>query len=198
MNRMNIRIWLTASQRRALGIFCYMVLLIAGCAAGTICRMTDAFAPLCQFCIRYGIPCLSNMDGSLFLASMRWNGCILLMSFCLGFCAIGQPFLCTLLVLHGFGLGCLLTGLTDAASVRTLLFPYTLAAIYGMAVSFLLLLGVRESMRLSCVYLKICTQSADAQEMCRRLRMYAVRFVVLLLLILSVSGLYALFYGVLF
>ncbi len=196
MNRMNIRIWLTASQRRALGLFCCMVLMIAGCTVGTICTLTDSWEPLCRFCVRYGISWGDFGEGSVFLAAIRWNGCVLLVSFCLGFCAIGQPFLGALLMLHGFGVGCMLMEISDTGAGKTMLLQYIFTAAYGMGASFLLLLGVREAVRLSCVYIRTCICSTDAQEMSRRVRLYALRFGVLLIFLLAASGIYAFLYRI--
>lgn len=196
MNRMNIRVWLTVSQRRTLGIFCYMALLIAGCAAGTISILTDRLNSFCSLCLQFGT--FPSEEGGLLLSALRWNGCILLLGFFLGFCAVGQPFLGILLAAQGFSMGCLLTEMTHGMTGQMQLLRYLLTAVFEMAVSFVLMLGVRESTRLSCVYAGICMQGADALEMSRRLRLYVLRYSVLLLLVLASCGIYALLYYILF
>ncbi|MBQ8687991.1 MAG: hypothetical protein IJ512_05530 [Ruminococcus sp.] len=198
MNRLNIRIWMTAAQRRTLALFCCMLLLTAGCAAGTICMEKNALEPLCQFCLRYGVPCPDSRTNSIFLSAMGWNGSMLLAGLCLGFCAVGQPFLCALLALQGFAVGCLLTRIAEAGFSQQMLLQFSLGAVYGIAASFLLLLGMREAMRMSCIYLKTCTQDCEAAAMRRRLRLYGIRFGAILLLLLAASGIYALLYHILF
>ncbi|MBQ8515758.1 MAG: hypothetical protein IJ496_10210 [Ruminococcus sp.] len=195
MNRMNIRIWLTASQRRTLGISCYMLLLIAGCAAGTICMLAGKLDRLCSLCLKLGLSI--SGEGPLLLSALRWNGGLLLLSFFLGFCAIGQPLTGLLLAVQGFSMGCLLTEMTHGMTGQMQLLQYLLTAAYELAVSFILLLSVRESTRLSRVYAGICTQGADAPEMSHRLRLYSLRYGVLLILMLAFTGIFLLLYSIL-
>lgn len=189
MNRMNVRIWMTASQRRTLGLFCCMLVMLAGCTAGTVCMQNGTLEPLCQFCIRYGIRSETN---NIFWGAVRQSGGILLTGFCLGLCAAGQPFLCLLLALQGFSTGCLLTDLIGEGFSQMILLRFVLTAVYAIAASFLLLLGLREAMRLSCVWIRACVQETEPLELRRRLRLYGVRFAVLFLLLLAAGGIYTL------
>ncbi|MDD6268913.1 MAG: hypothetical protein PUA84_02500 [Oscillospiraceae bacterium] len=190
MKRMNLRLWLTASQRRKLELFAYMVILAAGCTAGMICRIKCGDIFLCRFSEAYGIPGDYNSMAEVFVYSLRWNLSIWLLSMYLGFCAIGQPCLAAVLVLHGFSAGCCLTGFSENMTAR-MLPGYVLSAVFTVAVSFMLLLGVREAVRLSGMWVKVYFSGTDAPEMRRRLRLYFVRFTVLLVMIISASLLYA-------
>lgn len=184
MKRINLRLWLNTSQRRTLEMACYLVLLSAGCVAGTIFTLTDTVNSLSRFCLAYGLP---QTDGSILLASVRWCAGLLTMSFFLGFCGIGQPLLITLLVFHGFSTGCVLTDFSEhAASAAPVM--YIAAAVYSAAASFTLLLGIRESFRLSCTSIKACLIECDSSEMRRRFRMYCIRYMVLMVLIIAESA----------
>lgn len=190
MKRMNLRLWLTASQRRRLELFAYMIMLAAGCIAGMLCTTKCGDVFLCRFSEAYGIPGNYNGTAEAFICSVRWNLSVWLLSMCLGFCAIGQPCLAAVLVLHGFAAGCCLTRLS--ADITAGMLPgYALSAVFTVAVSFIILLGVREAVRLSGISVKVYFSETDAPEMRRRLKLYFVRFAVLFVMILALSILYA-------
>lgn len=183
MKWMNLRLWLNASQRRTLEMICFLALLGAGCITGTVFMLSSGDSVLCRFCLAYGLP---QTDGNILLTSLRWCGGMLIMSFFLGFCGIGQPLLITLLFLHGFSAGCCLTELSlDTAAEEPLI--YAAAALYTIAASFTLLLGVRESARLSCTSMKACLSESDSSDMRRRFRLYCIRYAVLIALVIAES-----------
>jgi hypothetical protein len=190
MHKLHVHIWMTASQRRTAGFLCYLLLILTGCMVGVICTQIGTCSALRTFCTRYGMQ-FPDAEGDFgFVSAIFRSGGALLLSGCLGLSAIGQPFLCILLLLQGFSIGC---QRTQAALPETV--PHMLhaacGAAYAVCVSFFLLLGVREAVRLSCLSARIWMQGADAQEMQKRIRLYAVRFAVLLLLLLVTIGIYA-------
>lgn len=184
MKWMNLRLWLNTSQRRALEMMCLLVLLCAGCITGTVFILNGSDNVICRFCLAYGLPEIST---GILLSSLRWCGGILIMGFFLGFCGIGQPLLIMLLYLHGFSAGCCLTELSlDIAAEKP--FMYTAAAVYTITASFTLLLGMRESARLSCTSMKACLSESDSSDMRRRFRLYCIRYAVLIILIIAESA----------
>ncbi len=190
MKRINMRLWLNDSQRRLLEMVCYMLLLAVGCALGTICFRSGNAGRLCDFCTAYAVP---NIYDNIMLSSLRWCFCILAASFFLGFCGIGQPFLCLILAFHGFGTGCVLTELSSGSADGNPL-TYILSALFAVITSFTLLLGVRESVRLACTYGKACLSDTEPSEMRRRLRMCILRYIILGSLITAECGIFSLAY----
>lgn len=181
MKWLNMRLWLNSSQRRALETGCYLAVLGIGCIAGTLFMLTDTGSSLCRFCLAYALP---QTDGNVLLSAFRWCAGVLILGFFLGFCGIGQPLIITLLAFHGFSAGCCLTSLSMNIAADAPLI-YACAALYTAAASFTLLLGMRESARLSCVSMKSCLSENDSFNMRRRFRMYCIRYIVLLLMILA-------------
>ena len=191
MKRINMRLWLNDSQRRILEMVFYMILLAVGCALGTMCFRSGKTQELCSFCTAYAVP---HIYDNIMLSSLRWCFCMLAVSFFLGFCGIGQPFLCLILMFHGFGTGCALTELSSGSADGNS-FTYILSALFAAAVSLTLLLSVRESVRLAFTYGKACLSDTEPFEMRRRLRMCALRYLILGVLITAESGLFSLAYN---
>lgn len=190
MKNMSLRLWFTASQRRKLEIFVYMLLLAAGCALGTLCVMKHENSAFCRFCTEYGAP-KSDTDGArVFLYYIIRNGSLWIISLLLGFCAVGQLFLLSVLLIHSFASGCCLAELSKELTASA--FPsYALTAFYTIMVSFVLLLAVREAMRFSCAALSVYVSENDISDMGKRLKLYLIRFGVLFFMILAMSGIYA-------
>ncbi len=191
MKRMSLRLWFTAAQRRKLEIFIYMLLLAIGCILGTFCVMKYEDSSMCRFCITYGMTGDTASSLDVFFYSLMRNGCLWFLAFFLGFCAIGQPFLLAVLTIHSFVSGCCLAKLSKELTVSALPL-YVLTAVYTITVSFILLLAVREAMRLSCSSFGVYVLETDTLDMGKRLKFYLVRFGVLLFMILAASGIYAL------
>ncbi len=182
MNGMGIRIWLTAAQRRHLEMAFCMALLVLGCIGGTLCMRMERLHTLCRL--------LTQMCGNRLLDAFGWNGCALLGCLFLGFCAVGQPLLCMIPLLFGFRLGCMLTSLSTGMAIHHLA-QYLLTAAFSIVASFFLLLGVRESLRMSCVYLRLSAADMQPEQLSQRIRLYLIRHSILLMLTFTASGLYA-------
>ncbi len=191
MKRINVRLWMNESQRRTLEMFFYLILLAAGCMLGTLCLLSGKAEELAGFCTAYAVP---HIDGNIMLSSMKWCSSLLTASFFLGFCGIGQPFLCLLLAFHGFGTGCALAGLFSDYLLENIS-VCIIAAVFAVLVSMTLLLGVRESVRLSFAYIKAYFYDTDTSEMRQRLRMCFLRYIVLAFLITAECGFFALAYN---
>ncbi|MBQ8725169.1 MAG: hypothetical protein IJY74_05820 [Oscillospiraceae bacterium] len=186
MKRMKLKLWLNQSQRHTLEMIFYMILLTAGCTWGTVCILTDRMDSLCSFCTAYGIP---SSDSGVFLSSVRWWSSLWTLFLCLGLCGIGQPFLCVLLIIHGFSIGCMLTRLYEGSGITHIL-AFIPEIFYAIAVSLILLFAAREAMRLACSSVKMYLLDSGCLERRSRLRLYFIRFAVLLIMLLAVSGLY--------
>lgn len=196
MKRMSLRLWFTAAQRRKLEVLIYMLLLAIGCILGTFFVMKYEDSSICKFCITYGMAGDSADGSDVFLYSIMRNGGLWILTLFLGFCAVGQPFLLAVLTIHSFVSGCCLAKMSKELIVSALPL-YILTAVYTIMVSFILLLAVREAMRFSCASLGVYVSETDTLDMGKRLKFYLIRFSVLLFMILTASGIYALFCDVL-
>lgn len=194
MKMLNMRLWLTASQRRTLSLAVYMLLFAAGCIAGTFCIINFKDNSLCKFCLMCGLPDTSSEGIKLFLSSLSYSIGILTLALCLGFCGIGQIFLTALLLFHGFSIGCILTSLSQDFTI-SILPLYALAALYTAAVSYIILLGIREAMNFSCTYVHVLLYGAESSDMRNRLHLYCLRFAVLMGILIIFSLLYTLLSG---
>lgn len=191
MKRMSLRLWFTASQRRKLEIFTYMLLLAAGCIFGTFFMIRHEDSSVCRFCIKYGILDPSEDITVVFISSIIRNELLCFISMIFGFCAVGQPFLIAVLIIHSFISGCCLSKLSEELTAAAI--PvYILTSVYTIIISFILLLAVRESMRLSCASMGVYVSETDTSDMSKRLKFYLIRFCILILMILAASGIYAL------
>lgn len=195
MKMLNMRLWLTSSQRRTLELAGYMLLLAIGCIAGTLCMVKSEDNPLCRFCLLYGLPDVSSQGAKLLLSSLGSSTGIMVIAVCLGFCGTGQIFLALLLIFHGFSTGCTLTSLSQNLTL-SILPLYALAALYTAAVSYMILLGVREAMGFSCTYIHTLLYGADSTAARNRLRLYCLRFAVLLILLFISALIYTLLAGI--
>ena len=187
MKRINLRLWLNASQRRALEMTFYLLILGLACSGGTLFMLFGKDSSVAEFSLAYAVP---QADGAIIMSSLRWCLCIQLFGFFLGFCCLGQPLLVLLLAFHGFCTGCRLTELSDTAADASPVL-YIISAIYAAAVSFSLLLCVRESVRLACKSMKVCLYGSDSLDMRRRFKLYFVRYIIVFFLIAAETAGYA-------
>lgn len=165
--------------------------IVAGIAAGAAAvalnrdsGMTDSlwlhqfFAPVYS----------GNTVLDVFKNTFVMSGIYLSLIFILGFFSLGQPLGIILLVYRGFGIGVsvaqmyILSGMESLPSVIVLLLPKALA------LSFIAALGVREMLKLSCeLFSFLFKDELPDEKMGRTVKLYAVKFLVLLFLSLLVS-----------
>lgn len=195
MKRISLRLWFTASQRRKLEIFIYMALLVLGCMAGTFFTQKYENIPICRFCIKYGMPELLANNADVFFTAVFKNTGLLILSMFFGLCAVGQPCLLGVLLFHSFSAGCCLVKLSSGITVSGI--PvYIAAAAYTAATSIILLLAVRESVRAATAAFRMYVSENDGElSICKRLKLYFIRFGVLFFINLVSSGIYAVFCG---
>lgn len=194
MKRMSLRLWLTSSQRRKLEIFIYIMLLVIGFIAGIFCVMKYEDISICKFCTTYGMAKLSAGRAEVFLFSVLRNGVPWLLSIFFGLCAVGQPCLLSIILMQGFTVGCCLAYISKDFTAA--IFPrYMFEAVFTIASSFILLLAVRSAVRFSVAAIELYISENSAEGMCRSLKLYFVRFGILLLMILLLSGIYAILSG---
>lgn len=126
---------------------------------------------------------------SLCLEAMRGAVLFLLCLFFLGFSAIGQPGAIITLLAYGFCMGGALNSQCCAGNplLRSIgLLPYF------VAVSVLLVIAARESLRFSGLFTAYGFRDDPADQMYHQFRMYCARFTVLLIFLLLVAVLYSL------
>lgn len=194
MKRMSLRLWLTSSQRRKLEISIYVILLVIGFMAGMFCIMKHENMSICKFCITYGMIKSPANRAEVFLFYFFRNGVPWLLSIFFGLCAVGQPCLLIILLMHGFTSGCCLAYLSK--DFTAVIVPrYMAEAIFTIASSFIILLAVRSAVRFSLAAIEVYISESGAEGMCKSLKLYFVRFGILFLMILLLSGIYAILSG---
>lgn len=122
---------------------------------------------------------------SVFLRSFAGPGMLLSAAFLLGFSALGQPFEILLAAFRGLGLGLCVRGVYLSGSLPEALLAFLP---YALLSTGILILGCRESFRLSVMYLKMSLSSENRLGMKNEIRSYAVRFLIYMLL-LAISAL---------
>lgn len=182
---------LTKTESRRLCLLLLNMAIVAGIAAGAAAvalnrdsGMTDSlwlhqfFAPVYS----------GNTVLDVFKNTFVMSGIYLSLIFILGFFSLGQPLGIILLVYRGFGIGVsvaqmyILSGMESLPSVIVLLLPKALA------LSFIAALGVREMLKLSCeLFSFLFKDELPDEKMGRTVKLYAVKFLVLLFLSLLVS-----------
>lgn len=166
----------------------FILLMILGIAAGSAYSVMSTgdispwvhqyFAPLSAGETVFALMSHTFFSLSLFSAA----------AFIMGLSAVGQPFGAAMLIYRGFGIGAsvasmyLIYGKTAALPVMILVLPKALA------VSAIAMLSVRELMRSSKALLTFCL-SGDVREDSRRgLRLYCIKFIVLIFLSMIISA----------
>ena len=182
---------LTKTESRRLCLLLLNMAIIAGIAAGAAVAamkrgsgMTDSlwlhqfFAPVYS----------GNTVLDVFKNTFVLSGIYLAAVFILGFFSFGQPLGIILLAYRGFGIGVsvaqmyILSGMESLPAVLAMLLPKALA------LSFIASLGVREMLKLSCALFSfLFKDELPDEKMVRTVKLYAVKFLVLLFLSLLVS-----------
>jgi len=194
MKRMSLRLWLTSSQRRKLEISIYVILLVIGFMAGMFFTMKHDNMSIFKFCITYGMAKSTVSRTEVFLFCFLKNGVPWLLSIFFGLCAIGQPCLLSILLMHGFASGCCLAYLSS--DFNAVIFPrYMTEAVFTIASSFIILLAVRSAVRFSLAAIEVYISESSAEGMRKNLKLYFVRFGILFLMVLLLSGIYAVLIG---
>lgn len=167
------------------------MVIIAGIAAGAVAAAVNRDTHISEhmWIHQYFAPVYSgNTILDVFRNTFLSSGVFLAAVFLMGFFAVGQPFGLVLLAYRGFGIGAsvaqmyILSGTDSLPSVIALLLPK------AMALSFIAALGVREMLKLSCALFSfLFRDELPGDKMKRTVKLYAVKFLVLLVLVLIVS-----------
>ncbi len=130
---------------------------------------------------------------SLFAEAIGGVALFLLCLFLLGFSAIGQPF--AMLILFGYGVCMGGSFQMQCSSGNAVLYSVALL-LYFVPMSVLMVVGARESVRFSRLFLVYGFRDEPEENMYHRFRMYCVRFLVLAVFLVIAALLYSfLFYA---
>ncbi|MCI8776291.1 MAG: hypothetical protein HFK00_02705 [Oscillospiraceae bacterium] len=182
---------LSSSQKRKLSIFILMILLLAGAIAGTlmVCMgKDDVFSSPDSMFYEFIRNYSKKTTAELFLCSLKPMIIILLLQFISGFFAIGQPIAVGTIILKGVVSGIsasavyLNYGARGAAVNLVMLVPFVLIS------SFILIMGARESVRFSNHFFRFAVGKQNDTEVRPEIKLYCLRFAVLILFSLIISA----------
>ncbi len=117
---------------------------------------------------------LRILFGSFFSSTLYLGGIFLL-----GFWAISQPFTLLVLVFRGLGLGAVLAQIYAAHGRGAILITLVLILPYTLLSVTALVLGARESIRMSNIYCAVSLSSRCPERMVDTVKLYLVKFLVL-------------------
>lgn len=167
-------------------VFLLFVVVLAGTIAGSILSAFFPALPLWQNTLfRQGI---GTAAAAFDPAYLLWDVCgvsLLWLAACgiSGLSLAGIPFAMSILLVRGMALGAILSTLYRQQSVGGLLTAVVFVMPYVLLSTFALVLGVREALRFS---LGLCRLTLEgAQENRISIRLYAIRYAVLAVMLLA-------------
>ncbi|MDO5559080.1 MAG: hypothetical protein Q4F95_05720 [Oscillospiraceae bacterium] len=164
-----------------------MCVLAAGIAAGTIFYcLTDNKAVFLSDKLSHGFIKLSQQQSviSVFYRSVSWTSMFVILLMLSGFCAISQLISISLLFYRGAALGMAVSYMYGLYGSRAVPAVIIMVLPHALFTSVILLLAVRESVRFSNLsFLYIVRRLPDDEER-PELKLYMIRFAVLLFLVL--------------
>lgn len=122
-----------------------------------------------------------------FIGSLNSSLVLILLLFLLGFFALGQPFSIFIPLFHGLGLGLSITYLYQTIGVKGLLYTLILILPAQIICTLALILAARESLRFSNKIFRLLIPSRYDEVITDDLKLYILRFLVIILIIISSS-----------
>ncbi|MGN0622206.1 MAG: stage II sporulation protein M [Porcipelethomonas sp.] len=183
----NIR--LSSSQKRKISITVLMVVFLISVFAGTllVCMDKDwVFTSEGSYLKCFIKEYMPKTALNLFICSLKPILMLLTLQFVLGFFAIGQPLIIITIIVKGITSGIsasavyLEYGLKGIAVNLALLVPYVILS------SFIVIIGARESLRLSAGFLSYALGKNDNNK--PEVKLYFLKFAVLMFFSLIVSA----------
>lgn len=167
-----------------------MCVLAAGIAAGTVfyCIADDKSVFLSEK-LNHGFIKLSEGQSlvSVFYRSVSWTALFVVILMLFGFSAITQLISISLLFYRGAALGMAISYMYGIYAVRAVPIILVMILPHALFTSIILILSVRESVRFSNIYLLYMLHKLGENEERPELKLYAVRFAVLLIMVLLSS-----------
>ncbi len=126
---------------------------------------------------------------AVFRGSFSATAVLLLVSFLLGFFAVGQPFALSVLLLRGAALGCAVGSTYSMYGIRGLPMVLFLQLPHAAVTSLLLILAVRETLTLSTQFFRFAVCDCERDGVRDGCRYYLLRYLVLFVgLLLSAAA----------
>lgn len=187
-----MRTYLSTVQKNRLWVAVLFGFILMGSSIG-VCNFSFKlfFTEKFEFLFHL-FPSLYNQESAIliFKSALLETGVLMALSFLFGFSAIGQPFSCFLLLLHGFLFGVSVTQYTGDNMIRTVL-NLTSAIPYAIISSIILVIAVKESVRFSNSFFKYSFKYDLSDDICHKCRMYHVRYGILLFFLIASALLYS-------
>lgn len=174
-----------------------LLVLLLGIALGAVLAWrAPVLAQSRWFQQGFGEPAQERNLLTVFLDGLLPTVLLLLSALLFGFFAGGQLPALALLVWRGMALGCAAGGTYAAYGIRGLPVVLFLQLPHAAVTSVLLLLAVRETLRLSVSFFRFAISACERDGLREQSRLYLIRFLVLgTFLLVSAAGDTALTYG---
>lgn len=187
-----MRAYLSTVQKNRLWVAILFGFILMGSSIGVCSFSFKLFCTEKFEFLFYLFPSLYNHKSSflIFKSALLETGVLMTLSFLFGFSAIGQPFSCFLLLLHGFLFGISVINYTGDNMIQT--FLNLISAIpYAIISSIILVIAVKESVRFSNSFFKYSFKYDLSDDICHKCRMYHVRYGILLFFLIASSLVYS-------
>lgn len=175
------------NTRSGTGFFVYVIFIIAGVILGSLLAakhhgavsvwIEQGFMPVTG-CSVYAVIRNTFLSLTFFVSA----------AFMLGLSAVGQPFGLALLIYRGIGIGVAVTTLYALFGTGTVMRVLVLVFPKALAVSAISVLAVRETVRSSNSLLSYLAKRNERDDNRNSIRLYGLKFVVLILLSLLISA----------
>ncbi len=174
---------LTKTESRRIAILLLNVVVIAGITAGSLMAVKMNFIEFSEnsWLHQYFNPVYSgNTVLEVFRNTLYPMALFLTAAFVLGFFSVGQPLAAALLIYKGIGIG-LSAGAMYAVSGTEAIIPVMVLVVpKALAVTFISVLSVRESIRLSGIQFCFLFRGKTPEEkMSNTIKLYCIKFIVL-------------------
>ncbi len=179
---------MTNPKNRTFFIFMAFALAV-GILIGSLTAVSDGFPKDSPLANQYVSPLFSgNTLLEIFRNTFLSASGILAVIFCTGFFAVGQPFSLAMLIYRGFGIG-FSTAFTYMAFGKSGFYITMLFIVPKiLATSVIIMLAVRESVRLSNIIYGYIFRETVQENMGKYIRLYCVKFIILVLLVLITAS----------
>lgn len=160
-------------------------IMTAGIIAGSFTAVFCDFLKASPLAGQYIYPLLSGITLlEIFKNTFLSVSALLGVIFCTGFFAVGQPLSVAMLIYRGFGIG-FSSALTYMAFGKSGVYiSLIFIAPKILATSVIIMLAVRESLRLSNIIYGYIFREACQENMGKYIKLYCIKFIVLILFVL--------------
>lgn len=181
----------TKTESRRICLFLLNMAVLAGVAVGAVITAKSGtdFLTGKEWLHQYFSPVLSgNTVLDVFTNDFFSSSIVIAAAFICGLFSCGQPAAASLLVYRGIGIGASSAHIYMLMGVKGLLPAAALLLPKALVISYITALGVREALKLSCIQFSFLFKDKLPEEkMQRTVKLYCIKFIVLIALMLIVS-----------